>query len=121
MSACEEEEPDFSESITSAKEISVPELATVNEVFDIDLVVFGSSGCAEFSKFTTTENGDTTIFALFQRRDNALSCTANIIDIPVTISYQFRSTGKKYLKFNAEASIFSDFETTLIDSLLVVR
>ena len=117
--ACEDDDSDIRESMTGVSSVSVPESVKINEDFDLSLKVFGSSSCAEFSRFTASESGDTTIFKFYQKRDGSLVCSTIVIEIPVEVSLKYESTGKKYLKFNAEPSIFSDDEMLIIDSLIV--
>lgn len=116
--SCSEREPDYIESTTGTTTVSVPATVKVGELFNVDLNIVGSSGCSEFSRFTTTQVGDTTIFELFQRRDKGLICTDATINIEEAISISYETSGVKVLKFN-ESSIFSDFTPILIESVTV--
>jgi hypothetical protein len=113
-----EDDVEYLETTTAAKEVTVPESAKVNEKFDIDLVVYGSSGCSSFSRFNMNHIGDTTYFELFQKRvRNANAyCTTAIIEIQTTISVSFSEPGTKYLKFN-DSTIFSEYTTEIIKSI----
>lgn len=117
ISSCND---DYLENTTSAKEVTIPASAKTNETFLINLTVYGSSGCSEFSRFQTRTNGDTTIFKLFQRRDQNLICFDEIIEIDATIEFSFQTTGTKFLKFN-ESSSFSDLAPELVKSIIIEK
>ena len=120
IASCEEDS-DVRETMTAVVNVATPESVRLNESFDLALTVFGSSGCAEFSRFTTSVIGDTTVFRFYEKRDDSITCSTNVIQIPVEISLTFETAGKKYLKFNAEPSIYSDETTLILDSLIVIQ
>ena len=74
-----------------------------------------STDAAEFSRFETTANNDTTIFKIYQKRDKSLICTDNIIEIKTTITIELNNSGMNYLKFNTEST------EPLLDSVLVTN
>ncbi len=111
-----EDDVDYLVTKTVAKEVSVPNSARVNEKFDIDIVVYGSSGCSLFSGFDMNQIGDTTYFELFQKRDKSATCTTAIIEIQTTISVSFSEPGTKYLIFNDSIN-YSDMTTEITKSI----
>ena len=119
FAACADEDTDYRESPTAAIDISSPSSARINEPISIGMTVFGSSGCSEFSRFTTTVVGDTTFFQLFQRRDQAAVCTTQIIEIETSIEVSFDVAGTKFMKFNEPSTIFSDEESVIIKEITI--
>lgn len=98
--SCNEPKIDYLESTAEVKEVLVPSTAKVNEAFSIGLVLYGSSGCSEFSRFETSTVGDTTIFKLYQKRDKNATCTTEIIDLEAAVQLSLKETGTQYWLFN---------------------
>ena len=119
FAACGDEGTDYLESLTAAIEVSRPSSARANEPVSIDLTVFGSSGCSEFSRFTTTVVGDTTFFQLYQKRDQEAVCTTQIIEIEASIEVSFDAAGTKFLKFNEPSTLFSDQESVILKEITI--
>lgn len=111
-----EDDVDYLVTKTVAKEVSVPNSARVNEKFDIDMIVFGLSGCSLFSGFDMNQIGDTTYFELFQKRDKSATCTTAIIEIQATISVSFSEPGTKELIFKHSIN-YSGMPTEITKSI----
>lgn len=94
------EDKNYLERSTIALSVSAPSSAGINEVLSVNLIASGSSGCSEFSRFTTEVVGDTTLVQLFQKRDQASQCSTALIEIEASIDLLFESPGSQFIKFN---------------------
>ena len=105
----------YLERITSVKTVSLPDSTKIDETFSINLIIYGPSGCSEYSRFQTNKISDTTSFTIYEKRDKSSVCTTQPIEIPVSISNDFNTQGMNYLKFNDGTG------QTLIDSIFVYQ
>ncbi|MEM7552195.1 MAG: hypothetical protein AAF363_21095 [Bacteroidota bacterium] len=110
--SCNETEIDFIETSTSVKSISKPDTTALNESVRINLIIFGSNGCANFSRFEVLQLNDTSSFKLFQKSNRNEICTRAIIEIDTVINLVLSRPGINYLKFEGE-------QGPLVDSVFV--
>lgn len=115
----EDDEITYKESLTSVKSLEVPDTVDLNRFFDINFVVFGSNGCSEYSRFSTTNVGDTVFFQVYQRvkNDPGTACTQAIVEYPAAINFRIGAFGWQYFKFNDYESAIN--QETILDSIYV--
>ena len=115
----DDDEISYTESLTSVKSVDVADTVDLNRFFDINIVIFGSNGCSEYSRFSTTSIGDTVFFQVYQRVKNGpgVTCTTAIIENPATFDFRIGVSGWQYFKFNDyDAAINQD---VILDSVFV--
>lgn len=102
LSSCEDEnEPIYESFLIQVDSIQVPENISVNEPFDIMFSgTIGGSGCYQFSKFDTWEQGNDIIIKAWGKFNKSASrCTSVIVSIDSEkLNYRIEEKGTYTIK-----------------------
>lgn len=96
-------ETEYRESQALVQTATFPPTVRVNEPFTIEMVILGSSGCSEFSRFESNIENDRILFEFFQKRQENQVCATVITEINVEIEFTINSTNINELSFGAES------------------
>lgn len=95
--ATQNDEPNFVRSFSPVTEIAFSEISSQRDI--IVATHLGSAGCAEFDNYVVMRDGFTINIEVFQKREQGLVCSTEVIEIQTPIRIRFPEVGEYTLNF----------------------